>query len=357
MDYRSVDGAATDTVLFLVHTDEDGALPRVALETLRAAADLARAVGGAPVVAGLVGGDVEAAAERLGACDVARVLVVSGPDFRTSRYSSDAIAAEAICRHAAASLVLAPHTSRWARVLPGVACRLGGRIDTHAISVGVTDGAPFLTRWFYRQRIEGVVQRTTRPWVMLVDPGSYEAWDGPAGRATVETVSVCLPEAGWRTSVSGQIAPSSDERTIRPDADLLLVAGAGWTKKQRDGRIRAEEAEHLIADFLRLAGASLGGSKSVVELRSEGQAALRCMTHLNQVGQTGSTPRHRKGLATCCHGEEPHVVGWRFISERRAVNTDPNCGWARGKADVLYVADAFAVMRQVNELLSRRKQP
>ena len=32
------------------------------------------------------------------------------------------------------------------------------------------------------------------------------------------------------------------------------------------------------------------------------------------------------------------------VNERRAVNLDPNCGWARGKADVLYVADAFEVM-------------
>jgi electron transfer flavoprotein alpha subunit len=76
------------------------------------------------------------------------------------------------------------------------------------------------------------------------------------------------------------------------------------------------------------------------------------MTHLNQIGQTGATPRHPKGLSTCCHGEEPHAVGWRFIGERRAVNLDANCGWARGKADVLYVADAFEVMREVNALLA-----
>ena len=75
------------------------------------------------------------------------------------------------------------------------------------------------------------------------------------------------------------------------------------------------------------------------------------LSHLNQVGQTGSTPRHPKGLATCCHGEEPHVVGWRFVKERRAVNLDANCGWARGKADVVYVADAFAVMEAVNKLM------
>ena len=46
------------------------------------------------------------------------------------------------------------------------------------------------------------------------------------------------------------------------------------------------------------------------------------------------------------------MVGWRFITQRRAINLDPACGWARGKADVLYVADAFEVMREVNRLLA-----
>ena len=112
-----------------------------------------------------------------------------------------------------------------------------------------------------------------------------------------------------------------------------------------------DEAGTLIQDFLQKSGASLGSSKSVVDLQSEGQQGLSFISHMNQVGQTGSTPRHPKGLATCCHGEEPHVVGWRFINERRAVNTDPNCGWAQGKADVVYVADAFEVMQKVNALL------
>ena len=101
------------------------------------------------------------------------------------------------------------------------------------------------------------------------------------------------------------------------------MAGAGWTKKQGDGAVHGKEAENLILGFLRTAQASLGSSKSLVDLSGEGQAgACSFMTHLNQVGQTGSTPRHAKGLSTCCHGEEPHVVGWRFINERRAINLD-----------------------------------
>jgi electron transfer flavoprotein alpha subunit len=154
-----------------------------------------------------------------------------------------------------------------------------------------------------------------------------------------------------RTQVIGIRAPEADEQTIRPDAKLLFVAGAGWTKKQADGATHPQEAEQLILGMLRGSKASLGGSKSLVDLSGEGQTVLKCMTHLNQIGQTGATPRHQKGLATCCHGEEPHVVGWRFVSERRAVNLDPNCGWARGKADVVYVADSFEVMRHVNRML------
>ena len=145
------------------------------------------------------------------------------------------------------------------------------------------------------------------------------------------------------------------QQTIRPDAQLLFVTGAGWTKKQADGQTHVPEAEKLIRDFLQLARASLGSSKSLVDQSGEGQAVLPFLSHLNQIGQTGATPRHPKGLSTCCHGEEPHTVGWRFIAERRAINLDPNCGWARGKADVLYVADAFAVMGKVNELLAVKK--
>ena len=111
------------------------------------------------------------------------------------------------------------------------------------------------------------------------------------------------------------------------------------------------EAEELILGFLGKARASLGSTKSLVDLGGEGQEILGFLTHMNQIGQTGATPRHDKGLSTCCHGEEPHTVGWRFVNERRAISLDPNCGWARGKADVLYVADAFEVMRELNGMV------
>ena len=333
-----------EDILLLAHTEADGSLGKPGLEALATALGL----GGALTV-GLVGAATDAAAAQIAGCGAVRYLAVAGDAFGQPRYATDAAAAEAICRAAGCPIVLAAGTSRWARALPGVAYRLGGRVDTHATGLAMEGGAPALTRWFYRQRMEAVLSRTQRPWVVLLDPGCVAPWSGAAGTATVEAVSVEAPAT--RTTVAGYRAPKSDEQTIRPDAKILLVAGAGWTKKLADGAVHAAEAEQLILTFLRQAQASRGGSKSVVDLSGEGEAVLHCMTHMNQVGQTGSTPRHAKGLSTCCHGEEPHVVGWRFVNERRAINLDAGCGWARGKADVLYVADAFEVMRQVNAML------
>ena len=339
-----------ESILVITHADESGsALARASLEAVSAGRDLASRLG-AGLAIGIVAGDAALAANQVAGA-APRILAASGDALAHARFASDAAACAALVHAAQPSIVLAPHSSRFARVMAAVAHRAGGVIDTHVAAVGGADGIE-ATRWFYRQRIEAVVSRGKRPWFLLLDAGTHAAFAAGTGNAQVEQVPVGLPEV--RTVVTGFRIPSQDAQTIRPDARLLFVAGAGWTKKQPDGQIHAEEAGNLILKFLAASGASLGSSKSLVDQGGEGHSVLPFLTHLNQVGQTGSTPRHAKGLATCCHGEEPHVVGWRFIGERRAISLDPNCGWTRGKADVVYIADAFAVMAKVNEKLGGR---
>ena len=337
------------TILFLSPTDAGSPLSKNALEALGAAKQLADSLGTAFSV-GLWGDDPKAAADGIASCGAAKFLAVAGAEFAHPRDATDAGAAEALARAAGATIVIAPACSRWNRIQAGVAHRLGGRADSHVTGLSLSEGGPAIARWYYRQRMEGVLTRTQRPWVLAVESGIAPAWQGAAGAAVLESVS-CAP-ADVRSKFVGIESLAADQQTIRPDADLLFVTGAGWTKKQPDGQVKVAEAQKLILDFLRSARSSLGSTKSLVDLSGEGQATLTFLTHMNQVGQTGSTPRHAKGLSTCCHGEEPHTVGWRFIGERRAISLDANCGWSRGKADVLYVADAFAVMEKVNALLS-----
>lgn len=338
-----------ETILVLVHADETGAaLTRASLEAVTAAKTLAEQCGAMWTV-GVVAAD-DAAAQAVAGCG-ARILTATGEAFAQPRYASDAAACEALVRGSGATLVLAPHSARMARVAAGVALRVGGAIDTHITSLQAGDALE-VSRWFYRQRIEARLTRTERPWFLLLEPGTYAAYAGTAGASETESVTVELP--ALRTTVTAVRAAASGKQTIRADAALLLVAGAGWTKKQPDGQVHAAEAGTLILDFLNKAQASLGSSKSLVDQGGEGQAVLPFLTHMNQIGQTGATPRHAKGLSTCCHGEEPHVVGWRFIHERRAISLDPNCGWTRGKADVVYIADAFAVLAEVNRLMEQK---
>ena len=333
-----------DTILVLTHVDDGGQnLTKASLEAVTAGRNLADALA-TTLTIGTLGSDKADAIAATGA----RFLSVSGDAFSQPRYASDAAACEALCRASQASIVLAPESPRFARVLAGVSHRLGGFIDSHITAITNTTTVE-VTRWFYRQRMEAVLSRDTRPWFLLLDVGTHPAFAGAPSPVQVEEVSVSLP--ALRTTVCGQRSPMQSAQTIRPDAKLLFVAGAGWTKKQPDGQVHISDAETTILDFLLRSGASLGSSKSLVDQRGEDHGVLPFMTHLNQIGQTGATPRHLKGLSTCCHGEEPHVVGWRFISERRAISLDPNCGWTRGKADVVYVADAFQVMTKVNALL------
>jgi electron transfer flavoprotein alpha subunit len=340
-----------ETILFLAHTEDDGSLGRSALEALTGAKELQGQLAGAAFTVGLVGGDVTSAVTAVSGCGADKFYAVSGPDFAVSRYASDAAALEAICRASNATIVVAPATSRFNRVIPGVAQRLGGRIDTHVGGFSVNGAELRIQRGYYRQRMIATLTREARPWVLTLDGGVFRAWEGAATTVQVESLSVIIGHELRKTTVVGYRTPQADAQTIRPDAKLLFVAGVGWTKKQSDGQVHLDDAAKTILGFLDKAGASLGSSKSLVDQSSEGQNVFSFMSHLNQVGQTGSTPRHPKGLSTCCHGEEPHVVGWRFIGERRAINLDTNCGWAQGKADVLYVADAFELVRKVTELL------
>ena len=340
-----------ESILVLTHADETGsALSKASLEAVTAGLELAARLS-APLTIGIIAVDAAIAASAV-ASTGARLLAVSGEAFAQARYASDAVAAEALCRAASATIVLAPGTSRFTRIAAGVAHRLGGFVDTHITALSGTENVE-ASRWFYRQRIEAVISRGARPWFLLLDAGTHTAFVDEPGAAQIENISVELP--AQRTTVSGFRAPALGAQTIRPDAKMLFVAGAGWTKKQPDGQVHVAEAGELILGFLHATSASLGSSKSLVDQGGEGNSVLPFLTHLNQIGQTGATPRHAKGLSTCCHGEEPHVVGWRFIGSRRAISLDPNCGWTRGKADVVYVADAFPVMAKLNALLEAAK--
>ena len=110
-----------ETILVLAHTENDGSLAKSAREALHAAATLHKSLTGSKFVIGLIGENVQAAANSIAACPATKYFGVTGTEFSQSRYATDAAAAEALCKAAQATVVLPPAHGRGA--------------DAHAASV------------------------------------------------------------------------------------------------------------------------------------------------------------------------------------------------------------------------------
>src|ERR1700738_872713 len=133
-----------ESILVLTHTalaedcacGPDSALTKASFEAVSAGHELAERLG-APLTVGIVGSEAATSASMLASLG-ARLLSVTGEMFAHPRYASDAAACEALCRASGATIILAPHSSRFARVMAGVAHRIGGAIDTHVTAIAGT---------------------------------------------------------------------------------------------------------------------------------------------------------------------------------------------------------------------------
>jgi len=140
-----------ETILVLATPKPTARSPNPPAEALHAARTLNKSFAGSSLVVGLVGESVQAAADSIAACPATKYFGVAGKDFAQSRYASDAAAAEAICKSAQATLIVAPATSRWARVLPR--CRTAPRwTRRHPRDrrIRLRAAKPAINRWYYR---------------------------------------------------------------------------------------------------------------------------------------------------------------------------------------------------------------
>ena len=120
-----------ESILVLTHADESGsALTKHSLEAVTAGVELAARLERAAHDRHRGRRCAPPCPERLPSAGP-RLRAVSGEAFAQARFASDAAACEALCRAAQATIVLAPQSSRFARVMAAVAHRLGGVIDTH----------------------------------------------------------------------------------------------------------------------------------------------------------------------------------------------------------------------------------
>jgi len=222
-------------------------------------------------------------------------------------------------------------------------------IDTHIAALGGASGVE-VTRWFYRQRMKPLSPAMRAP----VSPPrcrNHAVFAGDVAPAQIERIAVELP--ALRTTVLGTRSPEQSSTSLRnrqrrrftgwgpygPMRNSYLLPGRLDQKTARR-QTHAAEAGELILEFLHASNASLGSSNRL-SIRA---ATASPSFHFLPISTRWAKPGRLRGTRRAgdlLPWRRTTRRGWRFIGERRAISLDPNCGWTRGKADVVYVPTPF----------------
>src|SRR5215469_6810570 len=101
-------------------------------------------------------------------------------------------------------------------------------------------------------------------------------------------------------------------------ARLLFVAGAGWTGNTPAAEPMCPKPNFFSRILCAIPPPFLSGSKSLDDQSRENRRIFAFIAQLRQVGETGfHTAASERSFYLCCHGEEPHLLGWRFIAPER----------------------------------------
>lgn len=146
-----------------------------------------------------------------------------------------------------------------------------------------------------------------RPQMATVRPKVMKALEPNSNRkGEIIEESISIVESEMRTKVL-KIVKEVTKKVNLAEADIIVAGGKGLGD--------AKNFE-LIHEFASLIGATVGGSRDVVE--------AGWLSHEHQVGQTGETVTPKIYFAIGISGAIQHIVGMKNSELIIAINKDPN---------------------------------
>ncbi len=278
-----------------------GELRDVSFEVVTAARRIVDDTGGDLHLA-VIGGDVDAFADRLSLSAVDRVLTVDeGEEFDHGVYTQ---ALAALYDHVDPQYVVAPNTVNGLDYAPAVAERLDLPLVTDATAVGAGDGLT-VTREMYGSKVETTVDVDGERALVTVRDAEFPPAD-ERGDPPVESLQVEIDESALRATVRGFEEVGGGDVDIT-DADVLVSVGRG---------IEEEDNVDLIFELADALGATVSASRPVVD--------NGWLPKNRQVGQSGKVVTPDVYIAIGISGAVQHVAGMKGADTIVAVNTDPS---------------------------------
>jgi electron transfer flavoprotein alpha subunit len=285
-----------------------GRVAEVSYELLHKGRELAATLE-VPLLAALLGRDLDAAARDLIRYGADRVFTVDDPRLEGFTDESYGEALTQIIRSVKPEILLAGATPIGRSFIPKTATQIGTGLtaDCTELAIDPEKGLLLQTRPAFGGNIMATItcpQR--RPQMATVRPKVMKKGaplDNPAGEI--------IPFAPDWSGIAGktrllEIVEELSEKVRLAEADIIVAGGRGL-----------QEARHfsLIRELANLLGGAVGASRGAVD--------SGWIPYAHQVGQTGKTVAPKLYVAIGVSGAVQHLVGMQSAETIVAVNSDP----------------------------------
>jgi electron transfer flavoprotein alpha subunit len=305
----------------------EGALRRSALEAVSEAARLAGPLS-ATVESVLIGAQVRALADELGAHGAARVHVFEQPEL--GAYATEAYA-RALAQVIAAvepAAVLVPFTAMGRDLAPRVAAKVGAGLVSDCVALAVKDGRLEARRPMYAGKAFATVRWQGEPQMATLRPNVFPVGERDAARKA-EVVAATV-DASARARVK-EVHATAAGKVELTEAQVIVSGGRG---------LKGPENFHLVEGLAGALGAAVGASRAVVD--------AGWVDHQYQVGQTGKTVSPTLYIAAGISGAIQHLAGMSSSKYIVAINKDADAPIFK-VANYGVVADLFEFLPKLTE--------
>jgi electron transfer flavoprotein alpha subunit len=316
---------------FAFAESRDGALRKVAFETVTAARRAADGSGGGEVHAMLLGAPgIAAKAEELGRYGADLVIVVE--DAGLERYSPEVFAATAAERIRAGSYRAAffAASAQGRDLAPRTAARLGASLASDVTEFEMQGDAVIVRHPAYTGKVITTLRLVGSPALVSLRPGAVSAAEQTRS-ARMEQGQPAMPPSAARVVVS-ETAQRGGAKLDLGEAPVIVSGGRG---------LRAAENFKLVEDLAAAFGnAAVGATRAVTD------DGWRPAT--DQIGQTGRVVSPELYVAVGISGAIQHLAGMRTAKTIVAINKDKDAPIFK-IADYGIVGDVFEVVPRLTE--------
>lgn len=292
---------------------------------------------GLPIVATLIGQDVEEACRAVANNTGLRTIGVSVPGPAAYNREVWSAVLSDLAEELGARYICAAHTAQGADFAPGLAIRLAAACVTAVERIVVENGELGFVRSIFGGKIQSTIASVVDVTVLTTQRGSFRSELVPpveVGKCEIRSVEL---HPGKTRSLGVKRESVSDSGLA--DARVIVAAGRG---------IGAAENLTLVEKLAALFPKSaVAGSRPVCD--------MGWLPYQKQVGLTGATVSPKLYLALGISGAIQHVAGMNASECVVAVNKDPAAAMFNW-SDICVVADLETFIPALMDELEKRNQ-